>query len=411
VGVAALRIIGKVIAFLGVLALLAGLMLHFRIASYAYLASAFAGSFVIHLWSRPRIRWRVAALVCGGVFAGAYAAVLGAPGLGALLAFLGLGSLASSAYAALWGGSSERQTSLDTCLAASMFPLFLVIAGFSLAVTEVAHPITYDYFLYAFDEQLGGQPSFLIGRLLGRSDALRQLCWLGYEGLPLAMAVTFGIERSQPVRRTPSILTAFMVAATGGFVLYNLYPATGPIHVFGSQFPYAPPPAGSPPFRLVAAGAAARNAMPSVHIAMALLILWNSRAGPKAWRWMARALLAVTVLATLGFGEHYLIDLFVALPFALLAQAVSASGLPWNDPARLAGAGTGALLVTGWLAYLRLPWPPLYGHGAIVWSLLLGTGIAALCMERGLERAAALVNQGQRTGRTATRRIMEACRP
>jgi hypothetical protein len=33
------------------------------------------------------------------------------------------------------------------------------------------------------------------GGFLGRSGALRQLCYFGYEALPLAMAIACGLER------------------------------------------------------------------------------------------------------------------------------------------------------------------------------------------------------------------------
>ena len=226
----------------------------------------------------------------------------------------------------------------------------------------------------------------------------------------MAMALAFAMERNKSKRRASSIMTAFVVAAAGGFVLYNLCPAAGPVHVFGAQFPYAPPGAQSAPFRMAAAGSAPRNAMPSVHIAMALLILWNSRGGPRLWRWIASVLLAVTVLATLGFGEHYLVDLLVAVPFALAAQAAGATGLAWKNPMRFAAAGTGAALVGLWIAYLRLPRPPLYGHGALAWILLAGTAIAALWIECCLARAVRGVNQRQQAGTPVLYPIMEACR-
>jgi hypothetical protein len=408
--VPAVRFIGKLIRFALLLGLLVGLMLHLQVATYPYLSSALVGSVIIQLWSRPRTGWLPATLLFGAGFAVVYEGVLGGPFWGTALACLGLGSLASLACAALWGQKERRQASLETCFAASLFPLFLVIAGFSLALTNIAYPKTYDAYLYAFDEQIGVQVSFVIGRLLTRWSGLRQVCWLGYEGLPMAMALAFAMERNRTGRRTSSIMTAFVVAAAGGFVLYNLYPATGPRHVFGPQFPYAHPVAQLPPLRLVSAGAAPRNAMPSIHISMALLIAWNSRAGPRLWRWMAGALFVVTVLATLGFGEHYLVDLFVAVPFALLAQAVGTSGVAWRNPARLAAAGTGAALVQLWIAYLRSPSPPFYGHGAVAWSLLTGTAIAALWMECSLASAARAVNQRQQVGSAAVHRIMEACR-
>jgi hypothetical protein len=378
-----------VIASAGVLAVLAGLMLHFYIAKYTYLESALAGSVAIYLWTRPAVRSLAVTLLIGAAFWVIYSALQGQPSLGACPAFLGLGSLGSLGLAVLWSAPDQRQADLDTCLTASMFPFFLVVAGFSLAVTSIVHPKTYDVFLYAFDEQLGGQPSFLAGRLLARFGALRQVCYFGYESLPLAMAIAFAMERSRPGRHLSSLMPAFAVAAAGGFLLYNLYPAVGPLHVFGAQFPYSPPPAGSSPFQLVAAGEAPRNAMPSVHISMALLILWNSRPWPKVFRVVAAALLGITILATLGFGEHYLVDLFVAVPFAALAQGLASHGVPWRNAARIACVATGTLLVLAWLSYLRLPSPPLVRSGALAWSLLLGSALTSAILESRLSRVAA----------------------
>src|SRR5205085_8183990 len=66
---------------------------------------------------------------------------------------------------------------------------------------------------------------------------------------------------------------------------------------------------------------AIRNAMPSVHFACALLIWWNVARLSLRWRIAAALFLLLTVFATLGFGEHYLIDLIVAVPFSVAAQA------------------------------------------------------------------------------------------
>jgi hypothetical protein len=296
-----------------------------------------------------------------------------------------LGSLASLALAALWSAPERRPATLDTCTTAALFPMFLITSGLALGMTTALHPKTFDLFLYAFDARLGMQPGFLVGRFFARFHAIRQACYFGYEALPLAMAIAFAMERSRPARRNASIMLAFMIAAVGGFALYNLFPAAGPIHVFGRQFPYAFPATGQAPYQLVAIGDAPRNAMPSVHIAMALLILWNSRLGPRVWRVLAALLLGITVLATLGFGEHYLVDLLVAVPFALGAAALAASGLPWKTPVRAASAGLGFAMVAGWLMYLRLPSPPFDGAGP--WIVLLGCATVSVLLESRLHRA------------------------
>ncbi|HUE02511.1 MAG TPA: phosphatase PAP2 family protein [Bryobacteraceae bacterium] len=215
-----------------------------------------------------------------------------------------------------------------------------------------------------------------MGQLLARLGVLRKICYFAYEGLPLAIVIVFAMTRSGRNmtrsgrrRQTSRTLAAFMVTAAGGFLAYNLYSAVGPVHIFGPRFPYAPPHAGLPPFApfaTLAEPSAARNAMPSVH--MALLIFWHARTFGRTCRVLAGALLELTVMATLEFGEHYLVDLFVAVPFALAAQGLAASGVPWRHPARIASVAAGALSVVGWLIYLRLPAPLLGTSGLSAWS-------------------------------------------
>jgi len=383
------RLIANLAGSAAIAALLTGFMLYFHIASYPYLASALVGSLVIYLWGRPG--WPSGAItgLLAAAFAVAYHQIKGEPVWGSCLAFVGLGAIAALALAVLWQDRRAVQSDLEALLMASMFPLFLVVSGLSLAVTTEAHPRTYDLFLYAFDNQLGASPSFLVGRFLTHAGVIRELCRIGYEALPLAMAVAFSLDRRRSDGRPSGIMLAFTVAAAGGFILYNFYPAAGPVHVFGSQFPLASPAAPRPPFPMAPLAPAARNAMPSVHIAMALLILWNSRRWAAGWRLLAGALLAATVLATLGFGEHYLVDLLVAVPFALLAQGVAASGLAWNSPERVAAVAGGGAAVMAWLSYLRLPAPPAYG-GMWAWTLLLATAVAAIYAESRLQRVEAV---------------------
>jgi hypothetical protein len=379
----------RVIASAGLLALLTGFMLYFRIATYPYLASALAGSLVIHLWTRPGFRTIAITCLFAAGFLVIYRLVRGGAPWGSSLAFCGLGSIAYLGLTALWSNPEDRQLRVETCLKASMFPVFLGIAGFAVVVTIIAHPKTYDLYLYAFDAQLGVSPSFLVGRFLTHFTWLRQVCYIGYESLPLAMAVAFALDGAMPGGRSSGIVAAFITAAAGGFVLYNFCPAAGPVYLFGQQFPFAPPPAMPPPFRLADIAYAPRNAMPSVHIAMALLILWNSRRWAVGWRILAGALAVATFLATLGFGEHYLVDLFVAVPFALMAQGTAASRLGWNSRARIAAVGGGGAMVVAWLVYLRFPAPPLHMAGMWAWGLLTATAVFAVVLESRLNRATA----------------------
>jgi membrane-associated phospholipid phosphatase len=67
---------------------------------------------------------------------------------------------------------------------------------------------------------------------------------------------------------------------------------------------------------------AAPNGVPSVHASTALLVLWFSRSWTPFFisGWI---FLALTALATLGSGQHYLFDLFCAVPYAALVIWIS----------------------------------------------------------------------------------------
>jgi hypothetical protein len=73
-------------------------------------------------------------------------------------------------------------------------------------------------------------------------------------------------------------MTQFAVAAAIGWVLYIVYPAVGPIYAFAAAYPASPPMLSAiridfvPPL-----SNGARNCMPSLHTAWALLVVWNSR--------------------------------------------------------------------------------------------------------------------------------------
>ncbi|MGA7521028.1 MAG: phosphatase PAP2 family protein [Acidobacteriaceae bacterium] len=85
---------------------------------------------------------------------------------------------------------------------------------------------------------------------------------------------------------------AWILAALLAPFFYAAFPAVGPAHL------------GDP--------TAPRNCIPSLHMTWALLcVVYVAR----PWRWVAVSFAGLTALATLGTGEHYLIDLVVAVPY------------------------------------------------------------------------------------------------
>jgi hypothetical protein len=96
----------------------------------------------------------------------------------------------------------------------------------------------------------------------------------------------------------------------------------------------------------------------------ALLVWWSAWSlGPLA-RVIASAFVTLTFLATLGFGEHYLVDLIVAVPLTLAIEGICAR----NRRAIL----TGFALTLGWIGLMRTSLaaelPAIAG-----WSLILAT--------------------------------------
>jgi hypothetical protein len=126
--------------------------------------------------------------------------------------------------------------------------------------------------------------------------------------------------------------------------------------------------------------------MPSVH-AMALLIFWHSRPWRLAVRIFAGALLLFTVLATLGFGEHYLIDLVVAVPFALTVETIATYGSRQTFRLRIASAIAGTSMCAAWILYL-LRWAQSdHLPAALLACVEAATVICALMFESALHRA------------------------
>jgi hypothetical protein len=362
--------------------LFAGVEVYFALGSYSYLSFAFAGSFLIHVRLVPERRSWMAAATAGILYAALYLA-LGKPidWLNAA-GFLGVGSVVVLGLTALWSKQERGPEFRSALRIAIAFPAFLMCSGYVLACTLFMHPKTLDLYLYRFDGSLGFQASFIIGRWLHFWGLLRSVAYVAYESLPLSMAYGFMAERTGKRGYRADLFTAFVGAAVAGAATYNIFPAVGPIHVFGILFPFSPPSAPAPvPVEIATAP---RNAMPSIHLAMVLLIFWHSR----PWGWIPRifagTLLVLTVLATLGLGEHYLIDLVVAVPLALTVEAIATEDSPANHRMRVVSIGTGSTLVGLWILYLRNAHGGFSLSQTVAWCAVTITVVSALLLERAL---------------------------
>ena len=87
------------------------------------------------------------------------------------------------------------------------------------------------------------------------------------------------------------------------------------------------------------------------------------------------------MLATLGFGEHYAVDLVVALPYAMALAAICSR--------RAGAAAVGTVLTLAWMAALRFE-TPLFESGAFPWAATVGRIGTVVAWRRNAHRGRAL---------------------
>jgi PAP2 superfamily len=288
-------------------------------------------------------------------------------------ASLGFGGLLLLGLRAIWSEAESRSNTV-VLLATSLILVFFIFGTARvLQFSGGASPLTDDAWLYAFDGTLGFQPSFVMGRILFESVLLTRCALLVYLSLPFAMAVVCAWQVPVGERRMQwHMLTVLLLAGAGGWLLYNIVPGTGPIYAFTRDFPmHSIAYKNLPGFvlqKMAIPTMIPRNAMPSLHVGWALLLWWNCRKFPAGLRAAMLGFLGFTVIATLGTGQHYLVDLVVSLPFALAVQAAASYRLPrWRRVIAFT-AGIGA--VAAWLALIRFGVQVALLSSAIPWTLI-----------------------------------------
>jgi hypothetical protein len=123
-------------------------------------------------------------------------------------------------------------------------------------------------------------------------------------------------------------------------------------------------------------------------MAGALAIWWNSRFWPHWGRLVAVLFLCVTIFSTLSLGEHYLVDLVVAVPFTLIFQAAWTVSVPFADSVRRRAVVVGMIFTAGWFWMLRYGLRLFLISPAISWGLIFITVAYCLVLESRLSAAA-----------------------
>ena len=349
----------------------------YHVGSNATLAGGLFGAVFIFLACRPspaHLGWSLAAGVgvalIYGMLGGSFGKDSGVEtfsffmGIGA---FLGAGSILFMSLHRVWTGAPKYSAGLRDAVIA---PAFILTAGLSMQLANRGLHASYDYFLYRFDLSLGLTPGHSIISLFRTLPWIRIASFLTYSGLLLFPPLYHGWAIYKGKAAKIHLVHAFVIAGIVGFVFYHICPAVGPLVTFGQQFPDHLPVMSAVPGKTFMS-ASVYNAMPSLHMTWALLV-WIA-----AWELgslavvMASFIVMFTGFATVGFGEHYFIDLIVAVPLAMAVYGICT--------ARYKLTAVGLASVSAWTIYLRTGFQlstPLH------WLSVMGTIMVAVYMMR-----------------------------
>jgi hypothetical protein len=355
-----------------------------------FLPYCLLGAFAIHMATRPARLECLATLGLGCLLAVGFILLRPDyrwtwPNALAAASSVGGATLAVLTFGILRSRGAKQQAKLSTMIAGSVFIYASLFIAFVLKLTATLHPKTYDLYLYAADAGFGIPVVAWVGILLGRHPALSWICGLVYESLPLAVSLLYAYEQSGRTPLRIRVLPAFLGGGAAAYLLYNILPAAGPLYIFGAQFPNHLPHSVQIAVQAPLFSNAPRNAVPSMHLACALLIFWNARRLAR-WAYLASALyLGLTILATLGFGEHYVVDLVAGVPYALFLGAACANQIDQHTGEHRRALWIGLLLTLTWILTLRFV-PFLFHSGVLTWLAAATTVTLCWIAQRHFER-------------------------
>jgi hypothetical protein len=321
-----------------------------------FFSIALLSLFFILLRTRVSIREFIGVLILFGALVAFEFRVMGYPSTWpAWLSLLGVASLGVLFLRLIWAAPSQRRFAAFAVIPSLLFVVSEWCASVLLRLTELLHPKVLDLYLYSFDASTRIQLPFFVGRVFRNFPVFSQVCFLVYIGLPLAIGLTFAGCLLRDERTAWAACVAFLLTGPVGVLFYNLFPALGPIHLFGSSFPWHPLTLDQArrvflePIPLVGA----RNAIPSLHAAWIFLVVWYSRELSHLERTITAISAVLTLVATLGTGEHYFIDLVVAVPFTVLIIALTNFLTGQRRSRQLLPLSVGLGGVIAWLLALR----------------------------------------------------------
>jgi PAP2 superfamily len=277
---------------------------------------------------------------------------------------------------------------------AALVPVGMAAAPVGLAgLVKKLTPTTFDGALLALDATFRVPFSRWMGELFSAVPPILAMSLITYAVLPGAIAAGLAYEEYNHRRGESrgvgvNLLLAYAVSGTIAAALYILCPATGPAHAFKNGFPSHLPDPSTVSLTLAPyAPLSPRNAMPSLHFAWGVLLARSTVGARRSLRIAAVSFAVMTAVATIGSGEHYVLDLVAAAPFIVALEAATARrsvSLRRRAPAIVLGI----LLYAMWMVIIhKTPstLPVLESNPAIMWLLsatTIGVSVAVALRRR-----------------------------
>lgn len=274
--------------------------------------------------------------------------------------------------------------------------LFLTVPISAVQLTATLHPFTYDLYALHWDHAAGLNITSPLLVFVKLWPAMQDLLFMVYNMAPpiCFMALALRHLRHRPPYVASATLTWVMLSVCA-LIAYHAFPIAGPKYLYGlDSLSQALSHAAELPLKIIDVGIAPRNGMPSMHFGwiLAACVLW--------WRsgtaWLSRAIFIVlttlTAASTLSTGEHYVVDLIVAVPFVLAVIALCTTSIPWSAVARrwtvLVGFGAWA----AWIVAFRMPIHWLVANPWACWLMILATVIIVALQSYWMWKFPALSN-------------------
>ena len=253
-----------------------------------------------------------------------------------------------------------------------IFPIYPV-----LILSKFLHVKTFDLFALHFDVLLSNalipNLKMLINSIPDASTILRY----AYGYTPIGLLATAILQLRGHPPHVASALLVWVTATSLAVIAYNFFPITGPAYVFNNineAFLHS----SSYPLDMVAPLNAPRNGMPSMHFGwmLAATILWWQSGSGQYSRFIMIIQTVLVAVATLYFGEHYVIDLIVAVPFILSSIALCTTMISIHSSPRKYTILVGFLTWILWVFLLRTQMEFFMAHtwsaqGLVAFTLLI----------------------------------------